>query len=250
MKRDFNLIICVFACDKIEKYRQEIRNINATWGKMCVDNVKLLFFIGEDKTDEFSGENYINLPNVKDDYESASYKQFLGLKYIYENYEPEFVHCCGTDTFINIPKLVCYIHQYKKEECLYIGGHGCHRQIGDKLYYYHSGGPGFVITHSCLGKLYPFLDTIMNEWITICKENNVEYLITACDVAISYFLQKPEINAMIIKTDDLSFISCNCYGYPCHQGQIEMKNIICCHLMNIENFVNFNEILLKKNHFL
>lgn len=248
MKKEYDLIICIFACDKIEKYCQEIRTINETWGKQCIDNVKLLFFLGEEKTTEFTGESYINLPNVKDDYESASYKQFFGLKYIYDNYNPKFVHCCGTDTFINIPKLYRFINGYSPKDCLYIGGHGSNRKIGYNNYYFHSGGSGFTISSYCLKKIYPMLDTIIDEWINVCNTNNVLELIPGCDVAISYFLQQPNINTIIIKNEN--FLGCNCYGYPCHQGQIEMKNIIICHLMTIENSNNFYNILIRNKFFL
>jgi len=154
----YNLIICIFACDTIQTYRNEIIKINETWGKKIKDNIKLLFFLGEEKTD-LIGDNYVNLKGVKNDYLSASYKQFLGLKYIYEMYNPNFVFCCGTDTYINIDKLVNYIinFNFNPNSNLYIGGHGDFRQIGDKNIYFHSGGAGFLLTNGCLDKLYPIL---------------------------------------------------------------------------------------------
>ena len=101
---------------------------------------------------------YINLQGVKNDYLSASYKQFLGMKYIYENYKTKFVICVGTDTYLNIPKLISYINNFDYTDFLYIGGHGCERQIGTKKYYFHSGGPGFIITYNILKKIYDFFN--------------------------------------------------------------------------------------------
>ena len=218
-------------------------------GKKCetYKNIKLLYILGEQKLAGFHNTEcikYINLPGVKDDYLSASYKQFLGLKYVHEKYKTNFVICIGTDTYLNIPKLLLYISNFDYKDCLYIGGHGCERQIGSKKYYFHSGGPG------CLLKLYNTLSNLMDDWINICNINNIQYLIPSCDVAISYYLQKPYINSEIIKTNDLSFLHCNYKRIPCHTNQIDMSNIISCHLMNKSDFYNFTKILNTNNFFI
>jgi len=246
---EYKLIICVYACDKIDKYIREINTINETWGKLCRNEIKLLFFLGEEVNPSFVGPNYINLPTVKDDYLSASYKQFLGLKYIYENYNPEFVICCGTDTYLNIPKLYSYINIFNPGHCSYIGGHGCRRQIGDKNYYFHAGGPGFIITYNCLQKIYPQLNELMSDWINICIQNNIQHLIPACDVAVSYYVQQENIKATIIYADDLTFLTCNYLGYPCHLHKVNIQSIIACHNMSIDDFYNYTQILQENNYF-
>jgi len=247
----FKLIICVYACDKIDKYIQEIRAINNTYGKLCNNNnIKILYFLGEVQTEEFTGPSYINLKGVLDDYLSASYKQFKGLEYIYENYNFDYVMCIGTDTYINIPKLLKYIDTFSSDKCLYIGGHGCNRTIYNKSYYFHSGGPGIIITKKCLSKLYPILPNIMSNWIYICNNISKKELISACDVAISYYLQENNFDVEIIKTEDLSFIHCNYLGYPCHINQIDITKIITCHLMSINDFNVFTKILESNNYFI
>ena len=161
----------------------------------------------------------------------------------------KFVLCCGTDTYINIPKLLLYIHKFNYNENIYIGGHGCHRKIDGKEYYFHSGGPGFIITKHCLELLYPFLGNLVNDWIHICKEHRAEELIPCCDVSISYYLQK-KMDTTIAKTGDLSFINCNYKGVPCHMDEVKMQNIISCHLMNEPDFHEYNAILEKNNYFM
>ena len=101
---NYDLIICVFGCHTIDKYKQQIKKINETWGKKCesYSNIKLLYYLGGERTDEFSDSRYIYLPNITNDYLSASYKQFLGLKQVYENFNTKFIICCGTDTYLNI----------------------------------------------------------------------------------------------------------------------------------------------------
>lgn len=249
---EYDLIILVYSCYTIEKYKLQMDSINLTWGKKCESykNIKIIFFLGEEKKNGFTDTefiNYVNLPGVKDDYLSASYKQFLGLKYIYEHYNPKFIICVGTDTYLNIPKLMLYINTFDYLDTLYIGGHGCERQIGTTNYYFHSGGPGFIITYSCLTKIYSLLGNIMDDWINICKD--VPSLIPACDVAISYYLQQPYINAKIIKTNDLSFINCNYQGFPCHP-HVAINNIISCHLMSEFDFYKFTCILNNNNYFI
>jgi hypothetical protein len=252
---DCDLIILVYACYTVEKYKNQIEVINSTWGKKCetYKNIKILYFLGEEKITGFNDTDcikYINLPKVNNDYLSASYKQFLGMKYIYENYTTKFIICIGTDVYLNIPKLLLYINNFDYRERLYIGGHGCERQIGSIKYYFHSGGPGFIITYNVLERLYDLLPNLMEQWINLCNVNNISYLISACDVAISYYLQQPDMNVKIIKTNDLSFLHCNYKGFPCHPNQVNMSNIISCHLMNNSDFHNFTQILNDSNYFL
>ncbi len=249
-----DLIILVYACYTIQKYKDQIKYINDTWGKKCEEykNIKLLYFLGEEKINGFTDTNstkYINLEGVKNDYLSASYKQFLGLKYIYDNYKTKFVLCCGTDTYLNIPKLLLFINKFDNDKCLYIGGHGDEIQIGNKKYYFHSGGPGFILTFACLQKIYKLLYNLVDEWIKLCNVNNIQNLIPACDVAISYYAQQPEINATIVKTNDLSFVHCNYMGHPCHINKIKVENIISCHLMKKTHFYKYTIILNNNNFF-
>jgi len=77
---NFKLIINIFGCPTIEKYKNQILKINETWGKKALSlGVKVIFFFGEEKTD-LIGDNYIYLPTLKNDYNSAPWKQYLGLK--------------------------------------------------------------------------------------------------------------------------------------------------------------------------
>ena len=251
---NLDLIILIYACYTKEEYKNQIDTINATWAKKCEEykNIKILYFLGDEKRNDFRDTEfikYINLAGVKDDYMSASYKQFLGMKYVYENYTTKFIMCFGSDTYLNIPKLVSYISNFDYTECLYIGGHGCNRQIGPTKYYFHSGGPGFIITSNVLKKIYNFLPNLMEHWINLCIENNISYLIPSCDVAVSYYLQQPDINVKIIKTNDLSFLHCNYEGHPCHVNNVNIANIISCHLMNKYDFYNFTNILNNNNYF-
>uniref|UniRef100_A0A6C0I1I7 Fringe-like glycosyltransferase domain-containing protein n=1 Tax=viral metagenome TaxID=1070528 RepID=A0A6C0I1I7_9ZZZZ len=240
----YKVIINVFACPTIERYRNEILKINETWRPTAeAMGVKVLFFFGEEGTDLID-DNYIYLPNVQNDYDSASYKQYLGLKHIYENYNAEFIFSCGTDTFINIKHLLSYLDRLEYGKKLYIGGHDNTRQIGDKSVYFHCGGAGVIITNKILEELYPQLDTIQNQWRVICEQYELYNLIAACDVSISYFL----INIGVEVVTNTNFHSCNYLGYrydgvACCKDIININTLISCHQMRLNDFDNFQKII-------
>ena len=234
----YDLIVCIFGCDTIPTYKDQILKINETWGKLCKESsIKLLYFLGEEVI--LSGPQYIHLPGVKNDYESASYKQNLGLKYIHEHFEYKYVITCGTDTYINIKKLLEFINKYNYQDNLYIGGdHGGYfGSINNKPVYFHSGGPGIILSNGCMIRLYPYLENMFNEWTVICPA-----LINACDVCIAYYTQHV-IFSQVIKSPPLSMINCNYYGWPCHMGQININNIISCHLMSLSDFDEYTNYL-------
>jgi hypothetical protein len=240
-----DLVIGVFACHTVPRYMEEIRKINETW-KTYSDNVTVLFFLGGEPTEEFSGPSYIYNKTLGNDYISASYKQYYGLKYIYENYKPKFVFMCGSDTFINVPKLLRYLRILNHEEPLYIGGHGDHRKLGEKDIYFHSGGAGFVVTVPCLTLLYPVLSTAVDRWIDICKENNAGNLTHGCDVGIAYFIA--ETHTVVVKKEGL--FSCSYMGTRCCKGKVSPGKIITCHDMRPTDFTEFDTILRKNGFFL
>jgi hypothetical protein len=240
-----DLVIGVFACHTVPRYMEEIRKINETW-KTYSDKVTVLFFLGGEPTEEFTGPSYIYNKSLGNDYVSASYKQYYGLKYIYENYKPKFIFMAGSDTFINVPQLLRYLRILNHEELLYIGGHGDHRRVGDKDIYFHSGGAGFVITFPSLALLYPGLSTAVDRWIDICKEKKVGYLTNACDVAIAYFIA--ETDTIVIKND--AFFGCNYKTTRCCKAIISPGNIITCHDMTPTDFTEFDAILKKNGFFL
>jgi hypothetical protein len=236
-KKSYQLIINVFACPTVERYKNELLKINETWRPTAETmGVKVLFFFGEEPTDLID-DNYIYLPNVKNDYDSAAWKQYLGFKYIYENYNTEFIYTCGTDTFINIKNLLSYINTLEYGKKLYIGGHGTTRQVGDKCVYFHCGGAGTIITNKILEELYPQLDIIQDQWRAICEQYSVHWWIAASDVSIAYFLASPPYVDGVETIKNINFHSCNylghrCDGTYCCKDIINIDTLITCHHMS------------------
>jgi hypothetical protein len=140
---------------------------------------------------------------------------------------------------LNVDNLLLFLYTLDKTKNLYIGGHGDYRNIGNKSTYFHSGGAGFVITHSLLKNLYKNLDTMHQKWKKICTAEHI----SACDLAISYFIQ--EENHEIIKSSD--FYSCNYKGYNfcnnCCNEKIIIEKIISCHNMTLKDFDDYYEYL-------
>lgn len=275
---EYDLIICVYGCDTIPKYNEQIRIINETWGQLCNIselNVKLLYFLGEKTNDDsFIGENYIHLPGVFDDYLSASYKQYLGLKYIHENFKYKFVFCCGTDTYVNIPKMTILIKSFDYNENLYIGGDIGWRVINGVTYYFFFGGGGFILTKKCLSLLYPLIPNIMEKWSEICIHNKREFEpneehyntlkeiivskehIDSCDISIAYFLQQPEINSNVVNLPKL-FYYCNYQGftydpnYPTYSNKdVIIDHLVTCHLMTTQDCYDFTKLLIENSHYM
>ena len=252
-----DLVIILYSCYTIDKHRQQMITINQTWGKKCQDyptRIRLLYFLGEEQREdpEFQDTTvtkYIHLPGVQDDYLSASYKQWLGMKYVYDHYRPKFIHCMGTDTYMNVPKMLRFLEIFDPNQTLFIGGHGDTREvIRGKPCYFHSGGPGFVITHKVLELLSPVLPQITEAWMHLCKEHHIDHLLPACDVAISYYLQQPNTPVHVLKADD-EFINCNYLGWPCHMGQINLHKLLVCHLMDDASCHTFTGLLEANNYF-
>lgn len=246
----YDLVIGVYACDTVEKYKKQILKMNETYVKLIDEhkNMKLIYFLGEEVTD-LVGDKYVHLDNVKNDYLSASYKQFLGLKYIYDKYATKMVMFIGTDTYLNVKKLNEFIAQFDEREPLYIGGHGDVRRIGDENIYFHSGGPGFIISQCCLKRIYDYLEHFMDEWIALCNKYKLSHLTCACDVGIAYLVHKKVSGLKTIDIPGLVFSHCNYLGFPCHPHAHDYNKLISCHNMSLNDFDKFTAILTKQRYF-
>lgn len=227
----YDIIFCIFSCATIERYRNELLKIEETWGlKARKMNYKVLFFLGEEKTD-LIGEDYIYLNGVQNDYLSASYKQNLGLKYIYENYECNYIYICGTDTYVVLDNLQVYLTNCNPKENISIGA-GTTRKIEDRDSYYHSGGGGIVISYEALSEIYPFLKNMVISWGLVPKNHGWD-LSAASDVCLCYYLNKT-LSHKFIKEDELFFN----WNYTTLK-----RNIIGCHEMTLQNFDDYTKII-------
>ena len=125
--------VCVFGCITMPKYCLQVLKIQETWGKRAEEThgVPVYYFLGEERLPGLdhpelwrTSTRLVFLPGVGNDYQSASFKQNRGIKYILDHHpEVEFVFVCGTDTFLNIDALLRLLTFMHPDEKLYIGGH-------------------------------------------------------------------------------------------------------------------------------
>ena len=187
---------------------------------------------------------------MENDYLSASYKQYGGLKYIYENYKFNYVFICGTDTYVLTDNLIKFINedpQISPDKPLVIGGHGDNRQIGESSLHFFSGGAGILLTKATMDIIYPELGTMQEEWMWLCAENDYKTYIAACDLSLCYFLKRRGILFFNVFN---RFFDCNYLGYyhnssACCAKTVDIRTMISCHNMSLGNFDKLYEI--KKN---
>jgi len=240
MKPFYKIIFCIYGCDTIQKYKDEIIKIQETWASNI--SHKVLFFLGEE-IGQLSGDEYIHLENVGNDYLSAADKQNGGIKYIYDNYDFKYMYICGTDTYVFIKNLETFIeheeetNQIDSEKPLIIGGHGDNRKICDNHVHYFSGGAGFLLTKKAVSVIYPEIKNIQEEWMGLCVANNYITWIPSCDLSLCYYLKKMGIIFINVHN---RFFSCNHLGYineyKCCAETIDFNTIVSCHNMKSWDF--------------
>lgn len=274
------LAICVFGCITVPKYAIQIMQIQESWGKRAQETwgIPVYYFLGEERVIGISDNenirpsaNLIYLPGISNDYQSASYKQNLGIKYIMDHHpDIDFIYVCGTDTYVNIDRMLHFLQFFDPKENLYIGGHHngtklppemVEREEDIELRFFF-GGAGFILTKGMLNLLYPYLETMTPKWIKDCNECNREDINSGCDVIIAYYVRK--LGGKPVEYYH-RFYECNHIGqldlqhlfdhnryYECCDRHIEQKNIITCHHMrqHPNEFQHFTAILEYHNWFM
>jgi hypothetical protein len=256
----YNIVFCIYGCDTIDGYKKEILKIKETWGKApegatdkapsdkAPSDKALLFFLGEEGS--LQDNDCIHLENINDDYLSAGFKQYAGLKYIYENYNFNYVFICGTDTYVLTDNLVNFINQdpqISPDKSLVFGGHGDNRQIGESSLHFFSGGAGIVLTKATMDIIYPELGSLQDEWMWFCTDNGYKTFVTACDLSLCYFLKR---RGVIFLNVCNRFFNCNYLGYhskvACCANSVDLRTMISCHNMSLQKFDELEKILLNR----
>ncbi len=145
--------------------------------------------------------------DVGEDYLSATYKQFLGLKVMYERFpNSEWFFVTGCDAYVYSKNLCALLSKYDSQKDYYIGGHFGKRNVNNTDITFAFGGPGFALSASLLKKLLPHIDFILKDY------TNYEIMKNgACDVTIAYYLLKL---FGIEPTFEEGFYHCQPYKYP------------------------------------
>lgn len=227
-------------------YRDQINACLHTWIPDTEKlGVRVKIFCG----DVISDLPIINLLDTGEDVLSATNKQTLGLRYLYENVTADFYFFGGIDNYVITNRILSFLQLCDPTELLYIGGSGEFRELDNEKFYYHSGGAGFILSHALLKVLYEseLLSLEANKrWDKICLKNEMK-MHDAPDTMLGYFLFKYVPNTITICDD--RFISCSmfCYSYndgmPCCKVPHDWSRIFTVHYMNYPTLHEFHNYL-------
>ena len=186
--------IGVMTCASKDIYRQELVACNNTWGKHCEEwDIPVYFFSGDRKYGVSKIENprLIYLDDVGDDYLSATDKQWLGLKYMFDNDPADFYCILGTDNYVWPDKVFPVMEKYIGCGAIVVSGYQQERTIGRRRLVFPFGGSGIFISHAAVEKIYSRLTTFRKEWCErICRNEDLN---PACDVALAYLCEEYSI---------------------------------------------------------
>lgn len=177
----------------------------------------------------------VELPQYGDDYASSTGKHWEGLMHMHEHHPSRFYHTCGTDTFLNVRNALAVLDCFDPTQCLYIGGHGCKRRIQGGTYKYHSGGPGYFLSHGAMNKVARSLPDYLPQFLNADHEP-----LRYCDVQAGYLSHKLGLEYIDVEN---RFWHCNIYGLPCHPGQVCWDTLVACHLMSNDDMACYNAYL-------
>ena len=234
MQKPPRVVFLVMACSGIPKYDQLSEAIHRTWGRACGDGSRAAyrFFCGDAKGAKADGGDgrRVFLEGVGEDYESASEKQWRGLEHIYRNSDPDFVWVVGLDTFVCVANALEFLEGFQPDAPLYIGGHGDVRTVAGEQVYFHSGGPGFILSREALRRIATDDDNNLAgfhaKWKGVVKD---AWLECACDVAMGWYARTYGLTTVDVEN---RFYHCNVHGWPCHtHAPAQPATALACHLM-------------------
>ena len=224
---------------------KECRKSYETWAKIGANyGVRVLFVSAMD----YMEDEYVLDLGIADS--DPFLKQCCALKHAYRALKSEFVYVCNAKTFVNFHNLMPFVKTLDYRKCVYAGGHGTERNISGVDVYFHSGGPGYILSRACLRMLMPFFDSMKEKWVSFCDPDLVE----GRDVCLAFYLnQLVGVDALeIVKSPH--FYNCNhhgyCYGnsFQCCGGKVMQKEIIGCHHMSandMDEYMLFSESFNK-----
>jgi hypothetical protein len=231
------LAIGVLATTINKKYVDQLKACRRTWVLDCAKNNVPVCFFGGSHVDV--DNPIINLPNTTEDLNGNINKQFLGLRYLYENHPADFYYFVSTETYVVVDQVLAQLKTLESPDLYYIGGHGDLRKIMGKDVYFHSGGSGFILSRALMEKMYHdnFLhESIADLWNKVIQHPETTGLTSyAAQVTIAHIIDTYYPTTKIIK--DNRYYACNNYGFmytdtfKCCRN-VDMNNILSCHYMD------------------
>lgn len=173
--------VAVIVFTSAKNLRERALSVQKTWLRSFAKG----YLVGGYAKD--SGLKMINLPNIGEDYFSATPKQFLGLKAIYEKYsDAKWFYVLGCDGYVYTQNLCDALSNFDWTQDLYVGGNFLKRTVLDTEFFFPAGGPGFAMSNSLVKKLIPHIEYILKD----IPNHHLFYEEGACDAAMGYYLLK------------------------------------------------------------
>lgn len=239
------LCILVFGCAILPKYKDEIDGILQTWGKLCDKyNVPYYIFVGQNIEEYKENIHIVSLSdkNVKDDYLSASYKQYIGMQWILSRYDPDFMCIVGSDTWISPNNMLKLISKFNPDIPYYIGRALYICMIVDITVRIHTGGAGIILSRKALDMLTPYLFNIQSKWTEIAdKYYGVGNKYTpSCDVSMALLCHLLKFQVEM----DFNMYH-NKFDTEVELYSEKYNNIITSHFMGKEDCIKYYNYLIQ-----
>jgi len=239
------LVVGLLACCSKDYYNEQIKACEKTW---CNSKIPIFYFSGEKCGNKICNNKVVHLKGVSDDVSSATYKQWYGLRWLYEHYpQAKYYYLAGTDTYAKLDKILEFLKRLEQKidtkDYLYIGGDGFIRHETGKEIYYHSGGPGFILSNSLMARIYSLIPKWIIQWNT-----NTHWIKVACDWSIACLFDHYKLPVKTIKSDNFkacNWKGCEKNGKKCCQN-VNPDNIWVCHYMQPTDMIEFHNYLFKK----
>ena len=180
----------------------------------------------------------IHLPGVKDDYASATYKQWLGYKHLSDNYDADFYLMIGTDNYVCLDRLHELLDGYDSDQLLIISGFADDRGVRGKPCHFPYGGGGIIFTRESMKVIYPKIDYILEAWPIVSPE-----LKDQCDVAVGYYADQWGIPVAVERHLYSMSWTCAFNGddtFTVH-GPMKFDKIVICHNMEYRDHVLYHK---------
>ncbi len=198
---------------------------------------------------------FIHLNGIKDDYISATVKQWYGLAYMRQTVEADFYVIIGTDNYVNKDKLENVMGKYSADHPCLIGGYTEVRNVGFMLSFPFGGG-GLSFSRTAVDELLltgnsnrmEGANSIINNWMKLCNMSNNK-LECACDVAAAFFCWIKDIASIKEK----SLYPCSWTGKFCNPDMevfpmaMDHNNIAICHYMTYDDMLIYRKYLKADN---
>lgn len=229
-----SLTIGLMATMISEQYRDQIKACRETWiPKANALGIRVLFFVGSvtDPVLEDGHTDIIHLDGVRDDYESATFKHWYGLRWMLLNNPSDFYFLGGSDNYVHVDRMLTLISKYRTDDPLLISGYNETRIILGQTITFGLGGSGIIFNHQGLVALEPSIEQIIRQWHKVHPEGH--HLRHACDVATYYHGTKLGFSSLFVP----GMHPCSWIGlfkgcpYPYGAWELKPETLITCHFM-------------------